>query len=340
MNRDHSTYASIDIGSHTSRMLIARLEEGQSVLPLVTERRITRLARNFRDGGTLDSARMSQSIEVLKEYARLIKDHGVRSVACGATGVVRRARNGKAFLDNILDLTGLRVSILSETSEAILSAKGIISVLPNRPEIILSFDLGGGSTEFVLMDIARPQPIWSTSVSIGATTITERYLRGDPPSSLSIGGASATVRDALAEPLAMVAELLKAAGPASPPPLVVGTAGTVTTLAAMHLEMNRYVPFRVNGLNLDKSWLEPTIDRLARSSLASRRAIPGLEAGREDIILGGALIVREILEGMRQDRLTVTDAGLLEGLLLDLIENEFGCSQPLVSPLTWQLQKE
>jgi exopolyphosphatase/guanosine-5'-triphosphate,3'-diphosphate pyrophosphatase len=120
---------------------------------------------------------------------------------------------------------------------------------------------------------------------------------------------------------------------------LVGTAGTVTTLAAMHMEMTTYEPYRVNGLSLSEKWLAATIDLLAGMSLESRRRISGLEAGREDIILGGALIVMEVLRGFSQNRFIVMDAGLLEGLLLSLIEKEQGLPPSLLSPFAWLTTK-
>ena len=122
-----------------------------------------------------------------------------------------------------------------------------------------------------------------------------------------------------------------------------GTAGTVSTLAAMHIEMERYVPYRVNGLVLTKDWLSTTVESMARMPLAQRRMIKGLEPGREDIILGGAVIVSEILACFGRDRFVVTDAGLLEGLLIDLVEKESGLGggedAGLRTVLTWRLQK-
>jgi exopolyphosphatase/guanosine-5'-triphosphate,3'-diphosphate pyrophosphatase len=120
---------------------------------------------------------------------------------------------------------------------------------------------------------------------------------------------------------------------------LVGTAGTATTLAAMYLEMREYQPQRINGLVLTDHWLWDMTDRLLRSPLALRGRIPGLEAGREDIIAAGALIVGEILKGLHQPQMTISDAGLLEGLLLDHIEKEYGRPETLVSPLTWGTQR-
>lgn len=335
-----SKFASIDIGSHTIRLLIADLNENRKIVPLQIERRITRLAKDFQDGLTLKPETMATSLEALREYASILDRFGVHPAACGATGVMRRAKNSGDFLKAIKDETGIDASILSESSEALLSAKGCLSVLPKAKEKIVSFDLGGSSTEFLLADPERKEPLWSTSVFIGAATLTERFLKDDPVLPGRLFEAYKAVRQAILPTINEIASIVRADDPANPFPLqLVGTAGTVTTLAAMYLEMETYEPYRVNGLVLSEEWLTRTIDLLAGLSLASRKGLAGLEEGREDIILGGALIVREILKGMGKTRFTVTDGGLLEGLLLDRIEKECGFEPSLISPLTWQLQK-
>jgi exopolyphosphatase/guanosine-5'-triphosphate,3'-diphosphate pyrophosphatase len=119
---------------------------------------------------------------------------------------------------------------------------------------------------------------------------------------------------------------------------VAGTAGTVTTLAAMRLEMDVYKPFRVNGLVLTEAWLSALIDELSALSCAERQKLVGLERGRETIILGGALIVQELMRGLEHTHFTVVDSGLLEGLVLALIEEEYGWPASLASPLTFHMQ--
>ncbi|MGV8075647.1 MAG: hypothetical protein AB2L11_13960 [Syntrophobacteraceae bacterium] len=332
-------FSAIDIGSHTIRMIIARLEEGRGLIPVRLERRTTRLAGDFLNGGTLKEAGMLNSLAVLVEYASLIEQYRISSVACGATGVVRRAANGEAFLRSVEESTGIKGSILSEQTEAHLSAKGILSVLPEREGLILSFDLGGSSTEFLLMEGEHSIPLWSTSVFIGASTITERCLSENPLAADSLTNTSNLIREALAPVFLSVESYIQKPHLASLPLEVVGTAGTATTLAAMFLRMITYEPYRVNGLQLTGDWLQEAIELLARTPVESRRNIPGLESGREEIILGGALIVREILRGFNKTRITVTDGGLLEGILLNSIEEKFGWPQGLSTHLTWKLQK-
>jgi exopolyphosphatase/guanosine-5'-triphosphate,3'-diphosphate pyrophosphatase len=236
-------------------------------------------------------------------------------------------------MEEVRACTGISGSILSESSEAFLSAKGVLSVLPRSGKGLLTFDLGGSTTEFLALEPNGEEPVWSDSAFVGAATITERFLREAPPSVDSVRRAREAVREALRE-------VMNRCGPGmggSPQNWeLAGTAGTVTTLAAMHLRMDRYEPHRINGAMLTSDWLEGLIGHLAGMSLVERRLIPGLEEGREDIILGGALVVHEILRGLDRSRLLVADAGLLEGLLLDLVERECFGSAGLRATLRWR----
>jgi len=337
---NNTRLASIDIGSHTVRMLAAKIDEGTRVRPMIVERRITRLAEDFGKGQTLKEPAMDRTLAVMKEYACILEDLGILSISCGATGVVRRAENSARFLRAIRETTGFQVAILSELSEAYLSTKGSLSVLPAPTHPLVSFDLGGSSTEFLLVDPKSDRPQWETSVFIGAATLTARHLTGDPTDLESVASARSTVQELLAPAISAFHGLR--GGGTSPffPVQMVGTAGTVSTLAAMYLEMESYEPYRINGLVLDRKWLDETVDILIRLPIASRRRLTGLEEGREDIILGGAIIVQEILKGFHQDRFTVTDGGLLEGLLLELAEVERGWPRGLFSPLTWESRSD
>ncbi len=333
---DNPRYAAVDIGSHTIRLLVARLDENRILVPVQSERRITRLAHQFQSDQSLKQPAIRASMEVLREYADILASRGVRSVACGATGVVRRAVNGSRFMDEVRACTGLSGSILSESSEAFLSAKGVLSVLPPNGKGVLTFDLGGSTTEFLAVEPNGDEPAWSDSVFVGASTITERFLAEAPPSADSVRQA----RDAIGE---VIREVMRRCSTGMEADRLtwelVGTAGTVTTLAAMHLRMDPYEPYRVNGAALTRDWIEFMMGRLARTSLAERRLLPGLEEGREDIILGGALVVHEILLGLGRSGLLVADAGLLEGLLLDLVERECFGPAGLRTPLRWRFHR-
>lgn len=336
-NERHLNFASIDIGSHTIRLLLATLVNGEQIVPRRVERAITRLAKNYQDTRELSSASMLKSLDTLKGYQRLLDRYQVEAVACGATGVLRRAVNTRTFLESIKSSVGLDVSILSERDEAALSAKGILSVLPPGEGLKLLFDLGGSSTEFILVDPEAGVPLWVESIFIGAAGIAEKYLTDNPPKAQQLQCAARFIRARIEQALSGLHHALEQTGSGSSLDalMLVGTAGTATTLASMYLKTNEYRAHRINGTLLTEDWLAGTVQHLARLTTEERQSIQGLERGREDIILGGALIVLQILHALNQQRLTVTDAGLLEGLLLYLIEKQRGMPHTLGTPLEW-----
>jgi exopolyphosphatase/guanosine-5'-triphosphate,3'-diphosphate pyrophosphatase len=322
-------------------MLIAR-KNGTQLAPVCVERRVTQLAQDFQQDGAITEKAQQRNISAIKEYIPILREFRVAKIACGATGVVRRAKNSRAVLDRIAAETGIDCKVLSEETEALLSAKGILRALPAIGTDLLTFDIGGGSTEFVLM--GKESAVRNASRPIGAATLTEAYLKADPP------GAEAVQRAALyagSELISAKEQLYENPGNTGIIPSLglrlIGTAGTVSTLAGMYLKMEHYVPYRVNGVVLTKEWLSHTIEALAQMPLAQRELIAGLEPGREDIILGGAVIVSEILSCFGRQRFVVTDAGLIEGLLIELVEKESepsgGEAAGLRTGLTWRLQK-
>lgn len=312
-------------------------------MPVRTERRVTRLAQGFQDAEAITEKAQRRNISALKEYVSILREFSVDKIACGATGVVRRAKNSGAVLDGIAAETGVECKILSEETEARLSAKGTLSTLPETRADLLTFDIGGGSTEFVLLGTGAF--VVNASRPVGAATLTEAYLEGDPPGLEAVNRAALSARNEVNSAKEQLYESLSKTGTITPSEglRVVGTAGTVTTLAAMHIKMERYVPYFVNGVVLTKGWISHMIESLAQMPLAQRRMITGLEAGREDIILAGAVIVSQVLSCFGHDSFVVSDAGLLEGLLIELIEEESGLSggegAGLRTGLTWRLQK-
>ncbi len=329
-------FGAIDLGSHTIRLLVAELREGSCLRSIHMERRITRLAQDFQPRQVLNESAMNRSLDVLQEYAGCLKTMEVSAVKCGATGVLRRARNNQEFLDRIRDTTGIVPTMLVEKEEALHSARGVLSVLADCRENMVLFDLGGSSTELTVLLPRNFQEPWCTSVFVGAATITDQYLKGDPPTRKALEQAANHIRAGLAPTLDRVDKILQGSCPSPHSPMLIGTAGTVSTLAAMKLSMKEYRPELINGLTLDYSHIEETVRMLASLTIEKRRCLEGLEPGREEIILGGAMVVQGIMEGLKMRRLTVADAGLLEGLLLDTVETHCGLPKTLVSPLTWR----
>jgi exopolyphosphatase/guanosine-5'-triphosphate,3'-diphosphate pyrophosphatase len=252
---------------------------------------------------------MARSIAALREFAALMTEHGVGGYLAAATAVVREAGNGAEFLRRVEEEAGISVRVLRGTEEAELALQGAASVVPSGAAALALFDIGGGSTEVIQQTAGGSRAVESVSLPIGVVHLTETFLRDDPP------GIDACNR--LARHVRGVLEVVHFSASAEGL-LWVGTAGTVTTLAAMYLELKRYDPARINGVVLERPWLVDLHTRLADMPVAARRGIVGLEPGREDIILAGALVTVEIMDTFGFSRLTVSDAGLLEGLFLEL----------------------
>jgi exopolyphosphatase / guanosine-5'-triphosphate,3'-diphosphate pyrophosphatase len=301
--------ASVDIGSNTLRLLIAEGRTSGPLKPIRLERRITRLGERFLPARILQAPAMARSIAALGEFAQLMAENGVQDYLAAATAVVREAGNGTEFLRRVEEEVGLRVRLLTGTEEAELALRGAASVVGVGDAPIALFDIGGGSTEMIRQVPGESPGVESVSLPIGVVHLTETFLRDDPPG-----------LDACAPLAAYVRAILETVSFAAPMDRLVwvGTAGTVTTLAAMYLELKHYDPDRINGVVLERSWLVDLCNCLAETPVAVRRGIVGLEPGREDIILAGALVTLELMETFQFSRVTVSDAGLLEGLFLEL----------------------
>ncbi len=301
--------ASIDVGSNTIRLLIAEPAVSASLRPIHVERRITRLGENFLPARTLQPTAMDRSIAALQEFVELMGQNGVSEYSAGATSVVREASNGSNFLNLVQRQTGLGVRLLSGSEEAKLSLLGVASVISTKESSMVVFDIGGGSTELAWQGEGDGSAMESSSLPVGVVHLTETFLQGDPPGHEPCLQLREYVSSVLAE-LSFHKDFHDT--------LWVGTAGTVTTLASMWYELAEYDPARINGTVLERTWLAELCARLAEMKLTERRKLPGLEPGREDIILAGGLVTLEMMDIFDFSHFTVSDAGLLEGLFLDL----------------------
>lgn len=305
--------AGIDIGTNTLRILIA--DTGPtSFRQLYSDRVITRLGQGLDRSGALAPEAQERSITALVRFSNEIRLRSVVSTAAVGTSALRRASNASEFIRTVQSRTGIEIRVVDGTEEARLTLLGVRAALgpalDERHDAWLVIDVGGGSTEVVLAR-SQGEPV-ETSLSLGAVYLTERYLRHDPPRD----GELRSLRMAVREQLGLIEEQFVSEHPAA----LIGTAGSVTTLAAMHLGMVEYDPGKINGLRMERKELDGLVALLAKTTLKERRALKGLERGREDIILAGAIVVQEIMEWSGSAGLLVSDWGLREGILLDRYE--------------------
>ncbi|MDA8098697.1 MAG: Ppx/GppA phosphatase family protein [Nitrospiraceae bacterium] len=320
--------AGIDIGTNSIRMLIADLSGG-GIRELASERVTTRLGRDLLRTGRLAPDAMQRSRETLRAMAAEIRRIGAEGVSAVGTSALRKAANAAVFIEDVRRETGIAIRVISGEEEARLTLLGVRAAVSGAGtaaddplRFSLVFDIGGGSTELI---VTREGTVISgRSLHLGAVYLTEHYLRTAPPDRKDLE----TLGNAVRTELHLWAEELRSrtGGDPSQISMVAGTAGTVTTLAAMDLQLEAYDAHRINGHVLSRGAVDSMVERLAASSLPERRRIAGLEAGREDIILAGAIVCREILDLCGKDRLLVSDWGLREGILIDLYGPAPHCS--------------
>ena len=256
---------------------------------------------------TLKQAGMERALKALEEFKSDIERYRAKGIRAIATGVVRAATNRDRFIDLIREKTGIPVEVVSGEEEARLTGLGIRHVLELGDRPFIAFDLGGGTTEFLLVPKqGHSKPL---SLPLGAMILTQRHLVSDPPEEREIRSVMRETREVL---LRNLPDGLNGR------PLV-GTGGTVTTLAAMGhgIEVQGISPQRMNGLSLGIEQLEQLFARIKRLSVAERAALPGLDQDRADVILAGLVVVTEILKFFRSSEMIISLTDLLEGALLD-----------------------
>jgi exopolyphosphatase / guanosine-5'-triphosphate,3'-diphosphate pyrophosphatase len=295
----------VDLGSNSTRLLVADVDGGR-VDEVVRRTAITRLGEGVDERRRLLPLPVARVRNVLSDYRRELELLGAERVLAVGTSAVRDAENGEAFLGEVEWSYGFTTLLLSGEEEAELTRRGVADGrgLENRTLVL---DVGGGSTELITAGDR-------VSVDVGSVRLTERHLRSDPPSANELTAAGEDVRGVL---------------PGFQPSDAIGVAGTITTLAA--LELGGYDRDRVHGHRLSRESVEQLLERLAALPLAERRELPGLEPERAPVIVGGAIVVREVLERYGLDGLEASERDLLHGAALEaaeLPEPEEGAAPP------------
>ncbi len=312
MGRDQGTkgpvLTGIDIGTLTCRLLVGRVSADEQLEELHGERRILRLGEGVDREGSLQDSAMSRVLDTLREWRRVIQDFKPEAVSVVATSAVRDAANRDAFLDQIRRGTGFEVEVLTGDEEARRTLLGIRSGLPRGVSDVLGLDIGGGSTEFIL-DRKGSQPV-VLSLELGVVRLTERLLRNDPPTREELEAARTFIRTQLEKARTVVGDVHGTS--------LVGTAGTITTLAAMDLQLETYEKAKIHNYRLTRDAVRKLEGALLSRTSAERSALPGLEPGREDLIVGGTLILLSVMDGFGFRDCLVSDLGLREGLLIHL----------------------
>ena len=294
--------AALDLGSNTFRLMLA--EAGEFWSNKAVFQHIPRLSEHLTPGGHFAPDALKRAWEALDDFAWRIRAAGAAKVLAGATMAARLAADGPDFLAAIRDRYGWEAVILSGEDEARLTATGVLTGLSPRPAHSLIFDIGGRSTEFV--SAAGSELIKSRSLALGVVALTEEFL-SDPVAPSQLTQVAEAVR-----------AVFKAAdfSDLTDDFTLVGTAGTVTTVAALLLHLKEYDPDLVNNARLDRAAVEGLLSNLASQTVAERVKIYGLHPRRADAIVAGLVLVLEIMDFFGRQDIVVSDNGLLEGVWL------------------------
>lgn len=303
----HGTLAAIDCGTNSTRLLIVD-EVGAT---LAREMRITRLGEGVDATGRLASTAIERTLRVLEFFRSMMDAAVVTQARMVATSAVRSASNGDEFLTSASRIAGTDGELLSGDDEGRLSFVGATSNLDGDAEKAVILDIGGGSTEMVLLDDGR---VNAFSMELGCVRLTERLLTSDPPTE----GELSVAVDAIRAQLTLAWAALPKLGRLNGDGLLIGLAGTISTLAGLEQGLDVYNRDKIHHFVLTSDAVAHWCQTLADETSAQRRVRSALLEGRDDVIVGGALVLRETMARLQVTQCLASEADLLDGLILSM----------------------
>jgi len=313
-------YAALDLGTNNCRMLIARrTKHGFHVVDSFS--RITRLGEDVAQSGRLSEAAMDRTIKALMVCSKKIQNRNVTFVRSVATEACRRADNADIFLSRVRNETGINLEAIKPEEEAGLALTGCASLLNLKKPKALVFDIGGGSTEIMWIELDRmgdPQVVDVISLPVGVVTVSEKYSDGADVTSKSYDIIKSHVQQDLHD---FNTDNDIANEVAEGRVQMLGTSGTVTTLGAIHLQLPRYLRSKVDGMNLPFSEVHRVSHELLAMDCAQRAAHPCIGTSRADLVIAGCAILEALCQLWPVGELTIADRGIREGILLNLMRS-------------------
>ena len=319
-------FAAVDLGTNNCRLLIAKAApRGMRVIDSYSE--VVKLGEGLATTGRLSDTSMDAAVDALKVCAEKISRRGVTSWRCVATQACRQATNGEAFVQRVREDVGLRLDIISPRMEARLSVMGCVNLVDPRKQVALVVDIGGGSTELSWVDIGklgpRPTPgrkppisAW-TSIPVGVATLSEMYPEREDRAAW-YAAMKTKVRECLVEQGAhtrFTQVFQQGRGH------IIGTSGTITSLAGVHLRLPHYQRRRVDGLWMPTDNAVALAREMASRDIVERAAVPSIGKDRAKLLVAGCAIIDVLCEIWPAKRIRVADRGLREGILLGLIHH-------------------
>jgi exopolyphosphatase / guanosine-5'-triphosphate,3'-diphosphate pyrophosphatase len=299
--------AVIDIGSNSTRLLVADVEDGR-VRPVERRSTVTRLGRGVDLSGQLAAEAIEATCGAIDPYVATLQELGAERVDAIATSAVRDASNGSAFVAELRERFALSARVLGGDEEARLTYLGATSeMVPEVPTLVV--DIGGGSTELVVGEGHEAE--WHCSLQAGVVRHTERHLVSDPPSAVELEELAADLRGLIEG----------AIGEAPRAEAGIAVAGTPTSLAAIEMELEPYDPNRIHGHTLELPSIQRMLSTLASVPLARRTGIRGLHADRAPTIVAGVVTLVEVMRAFGLERIGVSEHDILYGAAIALVDS-------------------
>ncbi len=315
-------YAALDLGTNNCRLLIAR-PSGENFTVIDAFSRVVRLGEGLAASGRLSDDAMERTLGALQVCAEKLKRRNVHLARSVATEACRRAENGADFIERVREETGIALDIISAQEEARLAVLGCHILLENGVGPAVIFDIGGGSTELVLIEPGGPVPRildW-LSVPWGVVSLTD-LVGGSDETLESRLARYGEMRRVVSESFAPFAARIAATAREAETIRLLGTSGTVTTLASLHLELPQYDRSAVDGLIVPSASMRDISARLSAMSGPDRRKLPCIGDDRANLVVAGCALLESILDIWPADRLGVADRGIREGILRSLMAND------------------
>lgn len=294
----------IDIGSNSTRLLVADVDGGVSVIE--RQSRVTRLGRGVDLSGQLADEAIEAACAAIADYVEICRQSSADQVTAIATSAVRDASNGSAFVAELRERFALSARVLDGEKEARLTYRGATSDQPPKvPTLVI--DIGGGSTEMIVG--IGTEIVFHASLQAGVVRHTERHISGDPPTAVELEALAGDIRTLIEDVLADHSEVRASAG--------IAVAGTPTSLSAVELGLEPYDPTRVHGHFLSLETIQRLLSQFASVPLAERTAISGLHPDRAPTIIAGCVILIEAMRAFGLERIQASEHDILYGMALE-----------------------
>lgn len=302
--------AAIDCGTNSIRLLIMDYQKAdQSLTEIIREMRIVRLGEGVDQTKSFSEAALTRTKAAIEEYAKLIEHYSVEKIRFVATSATRDANNRDIFFAIVKKALGVEAEVITGEEEAALSFAGATRSLASKLEgPFLVIDLGGGSTELV---VGQQNPTTAYSMNVGCVRMTERHAPGGNPTDSQEQAIRADVRAALAAAREKV--------DLSNVKTVIGVAGTVTTVAAHALKIDKYDPNVLHGAAISSQQVSQTAADFIKLSFEERTALPYMHPGRVEVITAGAIVLDEIIKEIKANKLIASERDILDGVAWSIV---------------------